>query len=79
MTKIALLGAGGKMGMRLSANLKGTRFEVDHVEVSDEGRARLKRNSASNAWSRARLSHPPMLSSWQCQMAHRQNPQDFRR
>ncbi len=42
MTKIALLGAGGKMGMRLSANLKGTRFEVDHVEVSDEGRARLK-------------------------------------
>ena len=42
MTKIALLGAGGKMGMRLSANLKGTRFEVDHVEVLDEGRARLK-------------------------------------
>ena len=28
--------------MRLSANLKDTRFEVDHVEVSEEGRARLK-------------------------------------
>jgi hypothetical protein len=42
VTKIALLGAGGKMGMRLSANLKGTRFEVDHVEISSEGRARLK-------------------------------------
>ena len=42
MTKIALLGAGGKMGMRLSANLKGTRFDVDHVEISQEGRARLK-------------------------------------
>jgi D-apionate oxidoisomerase len=42
VTKIALLGAGGKMGMRLSANLKDTRFEVDHVEVSEEGRARLK-------------------------------------
>ena len=42
MTKIALLGAGGKMGVRLSTNLKGTRFDVDHVEVSEEGRARLK-------------------------------------
>ena len=43
MTKIALLGAGGKMGVRLSANLKGSRFDVDHVEVSEEGRERLKK------------------------------------
>lgn len=43
MTKIALLGAGGKMGLRLSANLKGSRFDVDHVEVSEEGRERLKK------------------------------------
>ena len=42
MTKIALLGAGGKMGVRLSTNLKGTRFDVDHVEISDQGRKRLK-------------------------------------
>jgi hypothetical protein len=42
VTKIALLGAGGKMGVRLSINLKDTRFDVDHVEVSAEGRARLK-------------------------------------
>ena len=42
MTKIALLGAGGKMGLRLSTNLKGTHFDVDHVEVSPEARARLK-------------------------------------
>jgi len=41
MTNIALLGAGGKMGVRLATNLKGARFSVDHVEVSDEGRARL--------------------------------------
>ena len=27
--------------MRLSATLKASRFDVDHVEVSDEGRARL--------------------------------------
>ncbi len=42
MTKIALLGAGGKMGVRLASNLQGTRFDVAHVEVSEEGRARLK-------------------------------------
>lgn len=42
MTKIALMGAGGKMGVRLATNLKASRFDVDHVEVSEEGRARLK-------------------------------------
>ncbi|WIY52149.1 phosphogluconate dehydrogenase C-terminal domain-containing protein [Devosia sp. YIM 151766] len=41
MTKIALLGAGGKMGVRLSKNLQGSRFDVAHVEVSPEGQARL--------------------------------------
>ena len=42
MTNIALFGAGGKMGLRLSANLAKTDFQVRHVEPSDEGRARLK-------------------------------------
>ncbi len=42
MTRVALFGAGGKMGVRLSTNLAKTDFEVRHVEVSDEGRARLK-------------------------------------
>ncbi len=42
MTKIALLGAGGKMGLRLATNLKGSRFTVDHVEIGEAGRARLK-------------------------------------
>ncbi len=42
MTTIALLGAGGKMGVRLATNLQGGRFTVDHVEVSEVGRARLK-------------------------------------
>ncbi len=41
MTKIALLGAGGKMGVRLATNLLGSRFEIDHVEISEEGRRRL--------------------------------------
>lgn len=42
MTKVALFGAGGKMGVRLSTNLATTDFDVAHVEVSEEGRARLK-------------------------------------
>jgi len=41
MTRIALLGAGGKMGMRLSKNLLGSQFIVDHVEVSVPARAKL--------------------------------------
>ncbi|RMC37733.1 phosphogluconate dehydrogenase C-terminal domain-containing protein [Paracoccus alkanivorans] len=42
MTKVALFGAGGKMGLRLSSNLAKTDFETCHVEVSEEGRARLR-------------------------------------
>ncbi len=42
MTKVALFGAGGKMGVRLATNLARTDFNVSHVEVSDAGRARLK-------------------------------------
>lgn len=42
MTTIALFGAGGKMGVRLSRNLARTVFEVRHVEVSEAGRLRLK-------------------------------------
>lgn len=42
MTKIALLGAGGKMGVRLATNLQGSDYRVDHVEISQEGRERLR-------------------------------------
>ncbi|MEM7523507.1 MAG: phosphogluconate dehydrogenase C-terminal domain-containing protein [Pseudomonadota bacterium] len=42
MTKIALLGAGGKMGVRLSTNLMESSHDVLHVEVSAKGRKRLE-------------------------------------
>ena len=42
MTSIALFGAGGKMGARLTRNLMGSPLEVRHVEVSEAGRARLR-------------------------------------
>jgi len=41
-TKIALFGAGGKMGVRLSKNLMNSDFQVSHIEVSPEGQQRLK-------------------------------------
>jgi D-apionate oxidoisomerase len=40
--KIALLGAGGKMGVRLATNLKTSDYEVAHVEISDVGQKRLR-------------------------------------
>ncbi|WP_075219147.1 phosphogluconate dehydrogenase C-terminal domain-containing protein [Acuticoccus yangtzensis] len=40
--KIALLGAGGKMGVRLANNLVNSDYDVAYVEVSDVGRQRLK-------------------------------------
>lgn len=40
--KVALIGAGGKMGTRLAANLVGSDYEVACVEVSEAGRARLR-------------------------------------
>lgn len=41
MSKIALLGAGGKMGLRLTANLIGSPFDVAHVEISQRGQMAL--------------------------------------
>jgi hypothetical protein len=40
--KIALLGAGGKMGIRLGRNLSKTSHDVHYVEISEAGRERLK-------------------------------------
>jgi D-apionate oxidoisomerase len=43
MTTIALIGAGGKMGYRLSRNLKNSDFRTHHVEVNSEAAERLER------------------------------------
>jgi hypothetical protein len=42
MTKIALMGAGGKMGVRLAQNLKDAGQDLYPVEITDAGRARLR-------------------------------------
>jgi len=41
MTNVALLGAGGKMGLRITDNLKDSPYEMSYVEVSEAGRAAL--------------------------------------
>jgi D-apionate oxidoisomerase len=50
MTTIALFGAGGKMGQRLSQNLVGSRFAVRHVEVSPDGQKRVKKRFGAACW-----------------------------
>src|SRR5579884_3711675 len=47
MTTIALLGAGGKMGRRISDNLKKTDYRVRHVEISERGREALAERGIS--------------------------------
>ena len=43
-TKIALLGAGGKMGCRITDNLKNLpQYEIYYVEVSEAGIANLEK------------------------------------
>jgi len=41
MVKIALVGAGGKMGLRLTKNLKKSSFDIDYVEISPAGQQKL--------------------------------------
>jgi len=42
MTKVALMGAGGKMGVRLATNLMESEHDVLHVEIDPDGQQRLK-------------------------------------
>lgn len=42
MLKVALVGAGGKMGLRLTRNLKDSRYGMSYLEVSPSGIEKLK-------------------------------------
>lgn len=42
MIKVTLVGAGGKMGCRLTDNLKSSQFEMAYLEVSPEGVERVR-------------------------------------
>jgi hypothetical protein len=42
MIKVALIGAGGKMGLRLTHNLKSSKYDVSYVEISPQGMEKLR-------------------------------------
>ncbi len=42
MTKVALVGSGGKMGVRLTDNLKKSAYQMSYLEVSPEGIERVQ-------------------------------------
>ena len=42
MTRVTLIGAGGKMGCRITDNLKDSDYEMDYLEVAAEGIDRLR-------------------------------------
>jgi D-apionate oxidoisomerase len=47
MSKVVLVGAGGKMGCRLTDNLKDTDYKVSYLEVGKAGIARMKERDVS--------------------------------
>lgn len=42
MYKVTLIGAGGKMGVRLTRNLRGSAYSMTYCEISEAGREKLK-------------------------------------
>jgi hypothetical protein len=42
MSKVTLIGAGGKMGLRLAHNLKNSQYEMSYLEISTTGMEKLK-------------------------------------
>jgi ketol-acid reductoisomerase len=42
MTLVTLIGAGGKMGVRLTDNLKDSAYQMSYLEVSPEGIEKIK-------------------------------------
>ena len=58
--KIVVLGAGGKMGNRITANIKDLEeLDISYIEISEEGRRKLKQNLNVNATD----SYEPLKSS----------------
>jgi len=47
MNNIVLVGAGGKMGVRLTRNLKQSDYAVSYLEVSPDGIERVKQNGVA--------------------------------
>jgi hypothetical protein len=49
MKKVSLVGAGGKMGVRITDNLKHSDYNMFYLEVSEEGLERLRQRGVENS------------------------------
>jgi hypothetical protein len=47
MVKVSLVGAGGKMGLRLTYNLKNSGYEMSYLEISKEGIEKLNKEGVT--------------------------------
>lgn len=52
MFKVTLIGAGGKMGLRLTRNLKSSDYDMSYVEISAAGIEKLKERGVTISHSR---------------------------
>ena len=57
MITIALLGAGGKMGMRLARNLKNSRFTIRPVEINEQAKQKIKTEFGWDCLDRTQALH----------------------
>lgn len=51
MNKVTLIGAGGKMGLRLTHNLKNSKYNVSYVECNPRGIEKLKEKGVTTSGS----------------------------
>ena len=58
--KIGILGAGGKMGMRISANLKKLPNEIFYIENAETGIERLQKKPGEKFIPK-KIVFPPVL------------------
>ncbi len=68
-TTIALFGAGGKMGCRLTDNLKDSGYRMRYVEISDDGIENLRARGLSTTPQDEALSPRRMSLSSPCRTA----------
>jgi len=53
MTTIALIGAGGKMGCRITDNMRGTAYDMRYVEIGESGIRRLRERGVTTTTQEA--------------------------
>jgi hypothetical protein len=61
MIKVTLVGAGGKMGMRLTHNLKNSVYSMTYIEISQSGIEKLKEKGVTSTQSMESIPHAEVV------------------